>query len=105
MVRTTRLLLVCAALGAAVSRGPAQPFPLTPPPRPREEGRIKGGTNIPPLPQPSPHPRDDPASLYQPAPPPMPPPPLADRPYFQVDPSLDRPEFPQPGCFLEVELG
>jgi hypothetical protein len=48
---------------------------------------------------------DQPASLFEPAPPPLPPPPPADRPYFQVDPAVDRPELPQPGCFFNVELG
>jgi hypothetical protein len=47
---------------------------------------------------------DLPPSLYQPAPPPAPPPPLADRPYFEYDPSLNPPEWPQPGWFGDVQL-
>ena len=127
MVRTTRLMLVWAALGAAIARGHAQaPQTLpTPSPLPLSSG---GGrvTNVGPLfpqGQAPPPPKailkaiepdilrelpeipDLPASLYQPAPPPAPPPLPVDRPYFELDPILNPPVWPQPGWFGDVQLG
>jgi hypothetical protein len=44
-----------------------------------------------------------PRSLFE-APPPGPPLPPLPGPYFEEDPLLDRPEWPQPGCFATVDL-
>ena len=96
MVRTTRLLLAWTALGVAVSRGAAQAPEVLPPPSQATGPAIL--RELPDIP-------DVPNSLFQPEPAPVPPPPPADRPYFQVDPALDRPEWPQPGWFGDVQLG
>jgi hypothetical protein len=42
--------------------------------------------------------------LFQPASPIGPPPPDLERPYFQLDPILDPPQFPQPGWFFNVQF-
>src|SRR5262249_30087960 len=52
-----------------------------------------------------PQPRDQPRSLFQPAPTVGPPPPDLERPYFQFDPILDPPQWGQhPGWFTDVRL-
>jgi hypothetical protein len=51
-----------------------------------------------------PHPLDMPRSLYQPPLLAAPPPDL-ERPYFELDPILDPPQWPVPGWFADVELG
>lgn len=47
----------------------------------------------------------EPRSLFTPAPPIGPPPADLEHPYFQRDPLLDPPNWPQPGWFADVELG
>jgi hypothetical protein len=90
------MLLVWIALGAAAAGGYAQTPETAPAPR---------AANAPDILQSLPQLRDEPASLFQPAPPPLPPPPAADRPYFRFDPTVDWPELPQPGWFFSAELG
>jgi hypothetical protein len=97
MVRTIRLLLFWAAAGGVASGGYAQTTEQAPPPTklPQEPEILRALPQIPSVP----------ASLLQPAGPPMPAAPAADRPYFQVDPLLDPPELPAPGCFADVGVG
>jgi hypothetical protein len=51
-----------------------------------------------------PQPPDQPASLFQEAPPIGAPPPNLERPYFQVDPILDPPQWGHPGWFFNVQF-
>jgi hypothetical protein len=96
MTGAGRVLLLLAALGAAAQTVRAQPAMLPAP--------LKADA-------PSPSPFTVPTA-------PVPPPPAAQGPptptfapahlpgpYFEVDPLLDRPPLPQPGCFAELELG
>ena len=50
-----------------------------------------------------PRPADEPRSLFLTTPP-VPPGPDLQRPYFQVDPILDPPQFGRPGWFVEAEI-
>jgi Legionella pneumophila major outer membrane protein precursor len=90
MVRLSVLLFGFAALGVTTSRGLAQ--------------APANAENVPELLRSAPELPAAPASLFQAAPPP-PAPPLPDRPYFQFNPDVDQPEFPQPGCLFSIGLG
>ncbi|HEV3122090.1 MAG TPA: hypothetical protein VGY53_09315 [Isosphaeraceae bacterium] len=51
-----------------------------------------------------PQPLDQPRSLFQPPAPLAPPRPDLERPYFELDPLLDPPQWPQPGWFADARL-
>ncbi len=51
-----------------------------------------------------PNPPDQPFSMLAPPPPIAPPPPNLER-YFEPDPLLDPPQWPQPGWFSDVQIG
>jgi hypothetical protein len=51
-----------------------------------------------------PNPPDEPFSMLAPPPPVGPPPPELER-YFELDPLLDPPAFPQPGFYSDVQIG
>jgi hypothetical protein len=51
-----------------------------------------------------PRPPDQPRSLSLPAPPLGPPPPDLERPYFQLNPLLDPPQWPRPGWFTAFQI-
>jgi hypothetical protein len=51
-----------------------------------------------------PKPLDQPRSLFQPPAPLGPPAPDLERPYFELDPLLDPPNWPQPGWFADAQI-
>jgi hypothetical protein len=52
-----------------------------------------------------PNPPDEPFSMLAPPPPIAPPPRDLEKPYFQYDPLVDNPQWPQPGWFSDVQIG
>jgi hypothetical protein len=93
MPRSTnlRLALALVSVTLAVSHGRAQA-----PDRPQssEPAILR---SLPQLPE-------QPRSLLEPLSPPGPPPAPLPGPYFELDPRLDPPEWPQPGWFADVDL-
>ena len=89
MVRSVHLWL-SLALASAIFAAP--------------ESRAQAPASEPQILQSLPHLPDQPRSLLEAPPPPMPPPPPLPGPYFEYDPRLDRPEWPQPGWFTDVDL-
>jgi hypothetical protein len=103
MVRLSRLVVAFAVLGVVLSapRGLAQA-----PRRAADQAAPTPAPGTEPDPLPGlPRPPDQPRSLYQePAGPSY----TCDGlpgPYFEQDPRLDPPQFPQPGWFADVEVG
>ena len=99
MVRSARILLLLAALGATATITRAQ-APELPAPKPStsEDATAPGA---PPLQLPGqPMPvisAGPPTPTFAPVPPPGP--------YFQDDPLLDRPPLPPPGWFADLDIG
>jgi hypothetical protein len=52
-----------------------------------------------------PNPPDQPFSMLAPPSPIAPPPKDLEKPYFQYDPLLDPPQWPQPGWFTDIQIG
>jgi hypothetical protein len=126
MVRTARLLLTVALLGAGLALPAARAqAPAEQPANPTSAIRrdFSQLANDVPEPMPGaaapapeagwepeflkslPQPPDQPRSLFQPAPPLGPPPPDLEH-YFEVDPLLDPPQWGQgPGWFSDVQIG
>jgi hypothetical protein len=101
----SRLLVMLAVVGGLLpaSRGSAQtPSQANAPPAPAPSHPSASDDVLPGLPEPL----DEPRSLLQPAPaaPPYRCDPLPGR-YFERDPLLDPPQWPQPGWFGDVEVG
>jgi hypothetical protein len=107
MTRSVHKLVLAAALVVAgTAPGSAQelPVPLLPVP-PMVPPRPPGSGPASTLLENWPNPPDEPPSLFRQAPAPTPYAcaPLPGR-YFERDPLLDPPQFPQPGCVVAVEL-
>jgi hypothetical protein len=118
---TVALLGGVLALPAARAQAPAPPpAPATPAPAvrpnfadlgtdlpaalPSAEAPAPAGGWEPEFLRSLPRPPDQPRSLFAPALPLAPPPDL-ERPYFELDPILDPPQWPQPGWFANVQIG
>jgi hypothetical protein len=128
MARTARRLLSVVLLGwgpavpTARAQAPASPpavatpAPAVPPDPAALPGALPAEPRPPAAPAPGgeseptslrslPQPTDLPRSLYQPAPPFGPYVPDPERPYFELDPILDPPQWGRPGWFGDVQIG
>jgi Legionella pneumophila major outer membrane protein precursor len=103
MVRTTRLLLVLALLGGALTAPRSHAQTADGPATAAAETSGPALTTEPEFLKTLPRPPDEPRSLLAPPPPLGPPPPDLERPYFQPDPLVDPPSLGLPGLFADVD--